>query len=642
MRMKNIFKNKRKSRLMMVIVLISAVGIGSLLAASIADKREKANALLQEVSMLADSLRYQEAMDLLSKHYTLIKDDGKALVSYGYMAFHIFGDYDRAKDLFGRAILLDPEDPEALLGMGDALFTQGDVAGAITYYEKAAVTASKNALLPLDAEAAMCWLRCAAAFLEQEDISRAIHALEKSVTFNPFSAEATALLHRLYVEDQDYTGAYNVWIKEYDREEAHGSAYIAEQKERYISALDSPSGAVHLEMALLYDGLALYEEAAKEYQRVLEQHPEDITAQERLTKVTAMLNFCRVLDAQLDGYYRDRCVKGPSLETEFYRRIQPAYQEIATLYPELNTTGGSAFSTGMINREIEKDFHVRIQVLQSGGDRLGLHLGRIADQTVVNKMLWSKERALKLITLSHMVSNGIDSWRSFGRGGVGGWSAGTAEIVRVVTNDESNEILQLASLFHEDAQRNFLQQWQSPHGVVEKRAPLELFFDPAIKAGWIIKQIQTEVLAAKAEGISEDALQEYLFRQIEKRFYFDTSICIHESQHALDAATEGPVQWTGGVEYRPKMSQLVYGEMPFLSLNQFYGPWAGQENGDTHQRANNMILSDIVLQVAADSALCPDIDRGSNILAQLYLLTDDELRRIAAAVFNKHYPDEAQ
>lgn len=640
MLLKNMFGKNLKASLLVFTLLIGATYLLSTLPGEDNAFNKKESELLMQVSVLADSLQYTEARELLEERFQLIKNNASVLSSYGYMSFHIFCDYDKAATLFRRAIQLDPDDPQLRIGMGDTLSAEGNHKDAIICYEQAIEIASAKAVLPLDAELAICYARYGKALLEIGRQKDATTALEGSAVYNPFNSEVNALLHRIYVESEQYSKAYEVWVRAHRVDQAGASERLLQARMRYAQAADALANVSHLDMAHLYDELSLYAEAAVEYKRALAQDQAGAAAEDRLSEIQIFQTFCRELKALLNDYYRDRCTIGPSVETSFYKRIQPAYKEIAARYSQLNTVGGSAFSTGMINREIEKHFGVKIQILLSGGNCQGLHMGRIADQYLVHEALWGKEAELTLTTLSDMISNGLDSWRNFGRGGVGGWSSGLSEIVRVITEDESSDILHLASLYDIQKETAYREQFQAQPGAGMSNDPLALFFDPAIKAELVMKQIEIETEHAISVGIPEESLQDYLFHQIESRFYQKTSIHIHESQHALDATVEAPVQWAGGVEYRPKVAQLAYGEMPFFSLNQFYNVSFGQVTSDPHQRANHLIMEDIVRHIHDAPDSFPAIDCSLNILSQLHLLRAEDLRSIAVEIFRKHYPGE--
>ena len=47
------------------------------------------------------------------------------------------GDYGKAKELYGRVLAANPNDSEALAGLGDCLYAQRDLENAKTYYRRA-------------------------------------------------------------------------------------------------------------------------------------------------------------------------------------------------------------------------------------------------------------------------------------------------------------------------------------------------------------------------------------------------------------------------------------------------------------------------------------------------------------------------
>lgn len=397
----------------------------------------------------------------------------------------------------------------------------------------------------------------------------------------------------------------------------------------------------HFQWANIYEALILYDEAAAEFKKALAQDQTNEEIKKRLYEVECYLSFRDELQALLDDYYRQRCIKGPSEETTFYKRIEPAYEKIAPLFPQLGTEPGiTSIWIENMNDEIERRFNVRIENIKANGNMLGLHFGRIIDSSDIHSSLWGREIDLKVITLKNMISNGLDYWRTLESGGVGGWSISTTEVVRVIQDNENDNKIQLCSLYNEDAKEDY----EKGLGIVKtnkaEKEPLVLYYSMENQMQFIDKQIITEFGKAKGIGITGNSLQSYLFDKMEKEFYVITSINIHESQHSIDNTLGLGSEWIGEGEYRAKLSQLAYGYMPFLTLKQCYDSSIGLESNNAHTRANTRLFMDIVQHIYDNHDKYPQIDITKNILSQLTKLSEDELRAISIMVFEKNYPDE--
>lgn len=91
-----------------------------------------------------------------------------------------------------------------------------------------------------------------------------------------------------------------------------------------------------------------------------------------------------------------------------------------------------------------------------------------------------KEIDLGVVTLKNRVSNGLDYWRSWGDWGVGGWSTSKTEVVRVILDDENDDIIQQASLYDETAKENFVKEFMGNKASQEERESLKLYYSPEI------------------------------------------------------------------------------------------------------------------------------------------------------------------
>lgn len=599
--------------------------------------------IYNEALALVDGLKYKEARKLLEDEYETIKDNDKVLNLYGLWEFHIFQNHEKAEELYKKAIKLNPEDPENYLRIGYVYEAKGDYKKAIEYYEKGKKNSAIYENVPLNPILAIAYKNIGNCYLKLDNTEKAILALQKASENNPFSIEVNALLHKLYVESEEYEKAYTVWKNDnlIDESEDHVYKGILEWNRLYKYAVDPKNSTDHVQMANLYEALVLYDEAAIEYEKALDQNSANEDIKNKYEQVKSFLLFRDELQVLLNDYYRDRCINGDLEEQNFYRRIEPAYKKVSWMFPDIKTNPSSTVTwITTLNREIEKKFNVRIKIIKANGSMLGLHFGRIIDSSIIHSNLWEKETDLKVVTLKNMTSNGLDYWRTMNTIGVGGWSENEAEIVRVILNSENDNILQLASLYDKDVRERLTKDFIAKQIEKEEREPLELYFSPEIKMELATRQIDIEIEKARNKGIPENELQRYLFDKIQKNFIVKTNIFVHESQHSTDSKFGFSFKASWEKEYRPKLSQLTYGDMPFSSLNQFYNSSIGEEINNTHLMANTQIFKDIVQYIFDNHEEFPQIDIQNNILAQITKLSEDDLRAIAIEVFERNYPKE--
>lgn len=606
---------------------------------TVAEPTKESIDMLNEVSALMNSLKFNEARKLLEDNYNLIKDVDMGLNGYGFLEFHVFRNYEKGEELYKRAIELNPENSEHYKALGDLYQAEGEYKKAIKYYDKAAEKTVNYNNVPLNPKLSILYKNIGESYLKQKNTKKAIEALEKATANNPFSIAGNAILHKLYVEKEEYEKAYNVWRNDNLIDESGDHVYkgLLEWNKKYQDAIKDKNRITHLEMANLYSHLVLLDEAAIEYDKAYAEEQKNEDIKNKLYEMKSFLSFRDELETLLDDYYRARSINSKE-EATFYTRIKPAYEKIAPLFPhvkEKNERVSAWIET--LNKEIEKKFNVRIENIKANGSMLGLHFGRIIDRSSIHSTLWGSEADLKVITLKNMTSNGLNDWLSMGNSGVGGWSISASEIVRVIQDTKNDNGLQLASIYNQDAREEFKKRFGNIKLDKEERGPLELFYSSNIHSEFTTRQIDIEVEKARAKGIADTELQKYLFDKIEKDFAIKTTIFTHESQHSIDNKNRFIPKWFGENEYRPKLSELAYGNMPFLGLFQFYSSTIGMEIHDTHNSANNQIFKDIIQYIHDNSIKFPQVDTKKNILAQLHKLSEGDIKGIAIEIFQSKY-----
>ncbi len=632
-------------KLKIFIILILLFTLTSCSETTIKAKTEpskESSEVLIEYSSLANTLEYEKGRKLLEEKYDIIKNYDIVMQSYGFLEYYIYENYDKAEELYKKAIKLNPNNADHYSGLGYSYEAKGDYKQAIKYFNKAIKKINSYENVPLNPQLSIAYKDIGRCYIKLNDKNKAIKALEKSSENNPYCIDTNAMLHLLYVDNEKYDMAYRIWKNDNYIDENGDCLYesIKELNKLYKTGLADNSS--HLDKAKMYDSLALYDEAAIEYEKALSENKNYEIDEQRLNKIKTYILFRDELQVLLDNYYRQRCINGESAELKFYNIIKPAYEIIAKIYPDIDINHNiSILWFEKLNNELEKDFNVRIQDIKANKNLLGLHFGRILDSSAIHYSMWGKDIDLSIITLKNMYSNGVDDWRSMGNGGVGGWSLSSSEIVRVIKNNEIDNVLKLSSTYNEEANKNFYES-QGFNTVLEEaeRGPLELYFTPDILKRLVEKQIGIEIDKLKLQGISNNDLQRYIFERYDKNFTVKTCIYVHESQHSIDSEYNISFSWFGENEYRPKMSQLAYGDMPFMSLSQYYVTSIGKDVHDTHSMANTRVFNDIVNYIYENSSDFPAIDINKNILSQLVNLNEDDLINISIKIFEKNYPKE--
>ncbi|MDF2519896.1 MAG: Anaphase-promoting complex, cyclosome, subunit 3 [Clostridia bacterium] len=632
-----------------IVLILTAVLLAGCAAQSTADinaaPTEESSSLLKEATLLVNDYKYQEAVKKLEDNYEAIKNDDKALEYYAFLEGYIYRDYDKAEKLMKRAIELNPASMSHYAVQGLLYEGQNKYKAAINSYKKALKLTDKPQKGIWNAEMSLSYTVIANCYRKLHKEKDALLNYENAVKYNPYNIEANTALHQLYVKNEEYHKAYEIWKTDNYVDEKGKSPYsqIEKWNEIYKTTLsEQGSKPSHIKMAELFGNMVLYDEAKQEYEKALKENPSDTEVKNKISELDVYIAFREQFEAQADEYYRRRCINGSKEDLTFYRSMEPAYTEIAKLFPDYTKKTGSAQSwINRLNREIEKKFNVRIQAINANGKDLGVHFGRIIDVSEVHSELFGKKADLRTITLKNMVSNGLDYWRYTKNGGVGGWNISRSEVVKVIQDRGSLPIMCFAFLYDKDY-RAQTQEKAAEHDKglnIEGKAPLDLYYSNILANEMNIRQIDIESDKLKDKKMSVDEIYRYLFLNYDKEVLIESTTNMHESQHAIDSISGAGAKWLGEVEYRPKLAELAYSDWSFSVLASLYTPYIDSDIQEVHIQADKRIIGNLVQHIYDNPSKYPEIDTSKNILSQITKLDDDDLREIAFEIFYKDYPE---
>lgn len=625
-----------------LILSLTACSFGTASMETEISQSEEDFELQKEFASLVGQFKFNEMRDILDKKYKEGIKDVDVLQNYAYMEYHLYEEYDKAEDIINKAIELDPKKSKSHYLLGEICFKSGSYKEAIRSYEKAVKNSENYKSNKWDYEMSMAYFSMAKAYLKLDNKNKAIKSLENCRTVNPYHMEANALLHQLYVEKEKYERAYEVWKT--DNYIVDGKEPILKGikgfNELYKSALKGKKN--HYEIGNLYNEILLYDEAKLEYEKALRKDKGNKDIQSKLDDINIFITFRDELKAYFDDYYRRRCVDGEKAQSNFdsgiYKDLESIYKKIIVLFPEIKSPSGLYRNRiEKINKKIEEKFKVEIEYINANRAYFGCHFGYKIDDFSTSVSQWSNKRDLRLVVFKNMVSNGVWDWLTNGDAKVGGWSNGTEVIVSVLRGN--NVGIEITKILDDEYRKKELDDAAKYDGNLTDKAPQDLFYSSTLSNQFRIKSLEKEVQIAKEKGNSDDNLKNYLVnRNLE--YFINTTIITHEGQHALDSKYYRKNTWFGENEYRPKMSELSYGDMQFTTLSQLYSTTIGSDVHDTHTRANTQIFQDIVQYIYDNSEKYSEIDTSKNILIQLTKLEEKDIREIAIKIFESKYPDE--
>ena len=189
---------------------------------------------------------FASAFNALNETSEKSKERVRILTKIGHLFRHFNKSYGDAEGYFGKALLIDPYNLDALLGKGDVYFSRREYRGSLHYYELAAKYHPKH-FQPLAS--------IAGANYELAENEIAMQYYEKAITLNP----------------EDLVSINNYANIFYDK------LRLSEAKKLYLRALeiDSQFMTAHNNLGNLYLLQREFDEAYKHFSRALEINYDD-------------------------------------------------------------------------------------------------------------------------------------------------------------------------------------------------------------------------------------------------------------------------------------------------------------------------------------------------------------------------------
>lgn len=249
-----------------------------------------------------------------------------------------------------------------------------------------------------------------------------------------------------------------------------------------------------------------------------------------------------------------------------------------------------------------------------------LHGGHLVQDEALHVAQYGRRGELRFIVIDNMIANGFESWLWDGWAEAGGWARDDGAIVQVRSAYTDGPLNALGRARPGGDRDRFI-------AAIERAAP-------------------SERAALGRDGVADlpatsDRLELQAIDQINARANGDPaafiaahweavvgySITLHEGRHALDKASG---RFSGvDLEYRAKLSQIALSDTPRLGLANIAG---GPISDTPHGRANRRVLEGYRAWMRRHHDEIAGFDRNLPALAQLHLLTDAQIRAVAAGL----------
>lgn len=249
-----------------------------------------------------------------------------------------------------------------------------------------------------------------------------------------------------------------------------------------------------------------------------------------------------------------------------------------------------------------------------------LHGGHLARDEFMHVAQYGREGALRFIVIDNMLANGFESWLWDGWAEAGGWATDDGAIVQVRSSYTDGPLTALRRSRPGAERDRFVAEIE--RAAIGERAALGR--DGLAELPATSDRLELQAIDQIAARVGGDPAA---FIAAHWEAVVGYSIVLHEGRHALDKAN-GRFS-TADLEYRAKLSQIALSETPRLGL----ATVVGTTIGDTpHGRANRRVLEGYRAWMRRHHGEIAGFDARLPALSQLHLLTDGQIRAIAAGL----------
>lgn len=342
----------------------------------------------------------------------------------------------------------------------------------------------------------------------------------------------------------------------------------------------------------------------------------------QLQHIIAYSKHLEELTAYTDEYYRKMTLEEGDTDTY----IDHIVSKSETMYTTLLSTEKVKDTFSMQNyRRLIRSKYGTVSILgrTSSSPIMGLVMGQIVNERIRKVEQYGHSADFNFTELDMMVSNGYPSWYWEDRG-AGGFAI-------------QGGFLRVKKMF------KFLgiSAWENVTDSVKRRKAEKKICKTLFES--TLNSDKNTVLAGLATKLELDALDQ-LYNQLTKEGYKGVSLQLkfiehydlyrdnatmfaHEGRHSLDRVVlqeKYSALGTATIEYRARLSQIVFSESPKLELANMVAGTGTTGSG----MANTMIVEVAEKWIKANTPQITGYDKNKLPIAQLYLLTNDQIKSI--------------
>ncbi len=406
------------------------------------------------------------------------------------------------------------------------------------------------------------------------------------------------------------------WLSYFRLKDSDELAPTLKKSFNYLTqSLDQKEGKLSQREALFLSlaGSGFYEEAlmiANKYADLKNSSNENI--QDYLSWISYLLR----IKPKLDDFYRQTAL-GKENRKLFKKYLT---DESKKVWLALNWEDKTPkFRMESFIPEVKKRFGTVIRTYTN--QYFGIHIGHAIDEQILMVEQHGRQAKMQYVKVDHMLSNGYEPWFWDGKLTHGGWVNSTTSIFQVRLTDLA--LKSWERVHNPDERKKRIQRIEDRKSKDEgylKKNPYSYL--PGIHASIRFKSIDQLYQSLKKKDYSESELKVKFIASMER--IIDFGVIQHEARHAIDKEIKN---WKDAeFEFRAKLSEIYFSEMPFLTLG--YGGVLSANIGDksAHGQANLMIMKGLVEWMKKNQESIQGFDSKIEILAQLDLLSERQLK----------------
>lgn len=284
-----------------------------------------------------------------------------------------------------------------------------------------------------------------------------------------------------------------------------------------------------------------------------------------------------------------------------------------------------SFDEDRFREEMEKRFGL---IWRHQGYTNGYHdllAGHIVSEDRHTVEQYSHKAEVHYVWIDRMISAGYSSWFWDYQAMVGGWTINPD--IYLIRPAFIYCPFYFWSMVTDPKKRNETEKYIEERKAVEDSiTQINPYASlPGLRSRLVYECYNNKLNILKLKNLNDQDLRLAFFSE-SMRFYNETVIAAHEGRHAIDQKFFPGKFDSPELEYRAKLSQVVFSSDPKLAFSDLISSYLGDSS--PHGQADLQIMKTVVAWMGKNVNEISGVDKNKPLLPQFYLLTDDQVRKI--------------